>query len=161
MLTNIKKNKAKILHNLFITGIIIKAIDGILELTGGIILISIKADTIVKIIHTIFKHEISEDPTDFMANYFIHLANNLSMNTIVFTAIYLILHGAVKIGLFLGLWYKKLWVYPLAGILLSIFIIYQLIRYFHTHSFILLLLIVVDIVIVILLRFEYNRIRRA
>jgi len=155
----IKKEKA--LHDLFIIGIIIKGIDGILELIGGIILISIKSNSISKIIQTIFQHEIAQDPTDLIANYFIQLSQTLSISTISFAAIYLIIHGSIKLGLFSGLLYKKLWAYPLAGILLSLFVIYQLIRFSSTHSIFLLFLTLVDILIIVLLRFEYKRLKHS
>ncbi|WP_292471184.1 DUF2127 domain-containing protein [Methanolobus sp.] len=157
----LKNRKENIIHDIFIIGIIIKGIDGLLELIGGFILISSKSDTISKIIQTIFKHEIAQDPTDLLANYFIQLSNNLSISTISFAAIYLIIHGSIKIGLFSGLWYKKLWTYPLAGILLSFFVMYQLIRFFNTHSILLLFLTLVDILIIILLRFEYKRLKHS
>ena len=161
MINMFKIKKEKTLHDLFKIGIIIKGIDGLLELIGGFILISIKSDSITKIIQSIFQHEIAQDPTDLIANYFIQLSHNLSISTISFAAIYLIIHGSIKIGLFSGLWFKKLWAYPLAGILLSLFVIYQSIRFFNTYSVFLLFLTLVDILIIVLLRFEYKRLKRS
>ena len=157
----LKNRKEKILHDLFIFGIIIKGIDGLLELIGGFILILIKSSSISKSIQIIFQHEITQDPTDLIANYFIQLSHNLSINTISFIAIYLIIHGSIKIGLFSGLWYQKLWAYPLGGVLLSLFVIYQFMIFFHTHSIILLFLTSVDILIIVLLRFEYKRLNHS
>ena len=138
-------------------GIIIKGIDGILELISGVILFLIKSDLITKIIQTLFQHELVQDPTDIIANYLIHTSQNLTISALSFATIYLIIHGSVKIGLVLGLWYKKLWAYPLVGVILSLFIIYQLIKFFSTHSIILLFLTSIDVLIIILLRFEYKR----
>lgn len=153
----LKIRERKILHDLFVIGVIIKGIDGLLELIGGIVLASVKSGSMFKIIQTIFQHEIAQDPTDLIANYFIRLSHSLSVSTISFIAVYLIIHGTIKIGLFSGLWYKKLWAYPLVGILLFLFVVYQLIRFFNTYSILLLFLTSVDILIIILLRFEYKR----
>lgn len=154
-----KLRKDKILHDLFIIGIIIKAIDGVLELIGGITLSLVKSDLISKIIQTLFQHEIAQDPSDFIANYFVQLSHSLSISIISFAAIYLIIHGSIKLGLFSGLWYKKLWAYPLAGVVLSLFVVYQFIRFFNTHSALLLFLTLIDILILVLLRFEYKRLK--
>ena len=156
-----KIRKETIFHDLFLIGIIIKGIDGVLELIGGIILIIARSDTISRLIQAFFQHEIAQDPTDLIANYFIHLSQSLSISTLSFVALYLIIHGSIKIGLFSGLWYKQLWAYPLVGILLSLFVLYQLVRFFNTYSALLLFLTLVDIMIIVLLRFEYHRLKRS
>ena len=150
--------RRKILHDLFLIGIIIKCIDGILEFIGGIALAFAKTDIIINLVQKLFQHELIQDPTDIVANYLVKTSQNLSIGILTFASIYLIIHGLIKIGLFLGLWYKKIWAYPLAGIILSLFVIYQSIRIFNTHSILLLFLTLVDIFILILLRLEYKRI---
>lgn len=155
----IKKDTA--LHDLFILGIVIKGIDGVLELIGGIILISIPSHSIASVVQSVFQHEIAQDPTDLIANFFIQLSQNLSISTLSFAAVYLIIHGSIKLGLFFGLWSKKLWVYPLAGVVLSLFVIYQLMRFLSSHSMLLLFLTLVDILILVLLGFEYKRQKRS
>lgn len=154
----LKSNKEKILHDLFKIGIIIKGIDGFFELLGGIILI-VTRGKFASIIQILFSHELSQDPTDFIANYFVHLSGTLSLGTIFFISFYLIIHGAIKLGLFFGLWFKKLWTYPLAWVLLSLFVIYQLFRFSYTYSIFLLFLTIVDFIIIVLLHFEYKRIK--
>lgn len=151
--------KKYILHILFLIGIIIKCINGILELIGGFVLIFTKSNFIANIVQAIFQHELVQDPTDFIANYFIQASQHLSVSVLLFLAVYLIIHGIVKIGLFLGLWYEKLWAYPLAAVVLSLLIIYQSIRIFAYHSLVLLFLTLLDVVILVLLRFEYRRLK--
>ncbi|HKJ44661.1 MAG TPA: DUF2127 domain-containing protein [Balneolales bacterium] len=154
-----KEKKRKLYHELFIISIIIKGIDGFLELIGGIILYSVKSRNIVNWVHSIFRHELAQDPKDFIANFIIKAAHHLSHNTLLFAAIYLFLHGLIKISLVTALWLKKIWAYPLAGIILFLFVVYELYRYSHTHSLILLFLIIIDVIIVVLLRFEYIDLR--
>lgn len=156
-----KTKKEKILNDLFIIGIMIKGLDGILELIGGFVLIFIKASSIPQTVERVFQHEILQDPTDLIANYFIQFSHSLSISTIYFIATYLIINGTIKVVLFLGLWYKKLWSYPIAGILLSFFTVYQFTRFLHTHSLLLLFLTLVDILIITLLKFEYKRLKHS
>ncbi|MFH0869882.1 MAG: DUF2127 domain-containing protein [archaeon] len=151
------KIKEETLHNLFLIGLVIKGIDGILELIGGIALAFARTDAMASLVQRIFHHELLHDPTDIFANYFINASEHMSLSIMSFASIYLIAHGLIKLGLFSGLWYKKVWVYPLAGIVLSLLVAYQLIRFFGTHSVMLLSLTLVDIMIIILLRFEYKR----
>ena len=146
------------LHELFLVGITIKGIDGVLELVTGITLFFTKSSLIVKVLQAIFHHELLHDPTDLVANYLIHTAQSLSINTLTFISIYLTIHGIIKIGIFLGLWYKKIWAYPIAAIVLSLFVIYQSVRIYRNHSIILSFLTLIDIMILVLIRFEYKRI---
>lgn len=155
------KIRKEFLHDIFLIGIFIKGIDGILELIAGIILLITKSNFISNFVQRIFQHELFEDPKDLIANYFVQTSTNISVSLLLFVAIYLIIHGIIKIGIFLGLWYKQAWAYPIAAIVLSLFVIYQSIRLFSNHSIILLFLILVDISIIILLRFEYKRVKHS
>lgn len=69
-------------HKLFLIGIIFKGIDGLLELIGGFALVFIKSDFIVQGVNLLFQHEIAQDLTDFIANYFIQASQNISTNAL-------------------------------------------------------------------------------
>lgn len=145
------------LHRLFRISILLKGLDGLLELVGAAIIFTVSSQWITRLAQILFRHELGQDPTDFLAGFLIQSFTNLSVSTQQFVAVYLFVHGAVKVGLVVGLWKNKLWAYPVAGVILSIFIIYQSVRFFHTHSVVLLGLTLFDILIVVLLRFEYRR----
>ena len=151
--------KRTFLHKLFIFSIIIKGIDGVLETVGGSVLFFIKSQKIVQFIQQIFHHELAQDPHDVIANYLIKAVRHLSHGTMIFAAVYLSIHGLIKMGLVSALLKKKLWAYPLAAIILSLFVLYEIFRFFFTYSYILLFLIIVDIIIVILLRIEYKELK--
>ena len=72
--------------------------------------------------------ELSEDPHDFVARYLLHTANGLTGSAVLFGAVYLLLHGAVKVVLVIALLLNKLWAYPCMIVVLLIFIGYQLYR---------------------------------
>ncbi|MDA3840452.1 MAG: DUF2127 domain-containing protein [Patescibacteria group bacterium] len=155
----VNQKNEKLFHNLFLIGIFIKGLDGVLETIGGVFLIFLKTDFIVKLVKITFNHELVQDPTDFVANYIVKYSQSISIDTLSFVSIYLIIHGVIKLSLFIGLWQKRIWVYPVAGVILFLFSSYQFVRILHTHSFVLTFLTLVDVSIIVLLRFEYLRIK--
>ncbi|MEJ2617402.1 MAG: DUF2127 domain-containing protein [Ignavibacteriaceae bacterium] len=120
------------LYKLFKIGIALKAIDGVLETIGGVLL---------------------------TANYIMNAIHHLSANTTIFAAIYLLIHGLIKIGLVAALWKNKLWAFPTAILFLFAFLSYQLYRFFISHSPALLILSITDVVIILLVWHEYNYIK--
>ena len=72
--------------------------------------------------------ELSEDPHDFIATHLLHTANGLTGDAVLFGAIYLLIHGLVKIVLVVALLLNKLWAYPWMIAVLLLFIGYQLYR---------------------------------
>jgi uncharacterized membrane protein len=152
--------KDKIWHNIFIIGIAIKGIDGVLELIGGILLLFVKSDLLANIVRELFRHELAQDPTDLIANYLIHESQYITPNFLSFASLYLIIHGFIKISIAAGLWAKKLWAYNLAGFALALFVLYQTARFINTLSVVLLFLTLIDAIILILLRLEYNRAKK-
>ncbi len=152
--------RERILHRIFITSIIIKGMDGILELLGGIALFIVRSESLTGLVRSVFSHELVQDPTDLLANFLLHAAQTATASTVSFIAFYLIIHGAIKIGLVAGLMLKKLWAYPLAGVVLSLLVIYQVIRIIRAHSILLIILTVVDLIIIALLHSEYMRLKK-
>jgi uncharacterized membrane protein len=149
--------KSKLLHILFMISIFFKGLDGVLELIGGLIFLFLKHTTIAKYTAILLKSELAEDPGDLIANYLIHLAAKITSSTEFFAAIFLLVHGAVKVLIVTGLYLRKLWIYPLAEVILSLFVIYQIYRFSHTFSLLLIFLTLVDLFIIFLIWNEYKR----
>ena len=72
----------------------------------------------------------------------------LSIGTKHFVAFYLLSHGAVKLWVIIGLMRERLWYYPVALVIFTLFIVYQIHRYTLTHSVSLLLITVIDLVVI-------------
>jgi uncharacterized membrane protein len=153
----LKIQRQAILHVLFRIAILFKGIDGILETAGGAILLFISRQDIRHIVYGILQHELLEDPNDPIANYLMKAATHLTVSTKTFAAAYLLVHGIVKMGLATAIWRYRLWAFPLAGVLLLLFVVYQFARFTFTHSILLLLLTAVDVFIIALLPREYKR----
>jgi uncharacterized membrane protein len=148
-------------HRLFLAAIMVKAIDGVLELFAGIILFTIDAAYIQNIIWLWTSDVLSEDPDNAVAHHVANAANHLSPHAKVFAAIYLILHGVLKLGLVWGMIRRIRWVYPLSAILLVGFIGYQIYRITQYFSFTLIFLTGLDSLIVLVILLEYARLRRS
>lgn len=145
-----------VLHGLFEFGILIKAIDGVLEVIGGILFLLVSQNTLYSLVSELTEHELSQDPHDVLANTIVHAVANLPDGTKLFGAIYLLIHGIVKIGMVIGLWKDKLWAYPVSLTILIAFTVYQIYRITLTHSVFLIALTVLDIVIILLIWHEWN-----
>ena len=148
-----------IIHKSFEVGILLKGIDGILEVIGGILLVFLNPIRLNKLIILLTQHELSEDPQDIISSFMIKLSSNFSVSTQYFGVFYLISHGIVKFILVILLWKKKIWAYPLTVVSLILFIIYQIYRYTIDHSMSLIILTIFDIIMIILTFVEYKRMK--
>ena len=148
-----------IIHKSFEIGILLKGIDGILEIIGGILLAILNPKRLNKLIRLLTQHELIEDPKDVAANFIIRLGAKFSISTQNFAVFYLISHGIIKLILIILLWKKKMWAYPLSIVSLILFSFYQVYRYTNTHALSLIVLTVFDTMMIILTLMEYKRMK--
>lgn len=148
------------LDRLFEIGIIIKGLNGAAELLGGLLLLFASPGKIRHLALILTQGELSEDPHDVIAHYLLHTANGLTGGAVLFGAVYLLAHGAVKVVLVVALLMNKLWAYPCLIVVLLVFIGYQLYRIALNPTAGLVALTVFDAVIVALTWREYRRLRR-
>ena len=150
---------SELAHKVFWIGIIFKAVDGILEAVGALVLIAVSRRSIIDFVYNFFQHELSQDPTDWLARHLLGLVYHFSASEKVFAIAYLLTHGLIKLVLVVSIWYSKLWAYPLAGIAFSAFVVYQMVRFAYTHSILMLVLTAIDLVIIALLWPEHKRLK--
>jgi uncharacterized membrane protein len=145
-----------VLDRAFFVGLILKGVDGVLELIGGVLLLVVTPAQIGVFARLLTQHELSEDPHDLVANSLLRLTTDLDVSTTLFGAVYLLLHGVIKVVLVWAVLRDRLWAYPwLIGFLL-IFIAFQGYELVVAFSWGLLLLTAFDIVIVCLTSREYR-----
>ena len=152
-----KRNWDVITHRAFEIGIILKGIDGLLEIGAGTALMLTTQPAILHLVTLLTRDELTEDPQDFFANLLLDLARHLSLRTQHFASFYLLGHGLVKAGLVIGLLRRMRWSYPTALVFLTGFVLYQVYRLFHLPSIGLLLLTLFDAVIIALVWSEWRR----
>ena len=145
------------LDTTFKIGLVLKGLDGILEVVGGILLLFLSPHAIEHIARTLTAHELIQDPHDLIARYLLHTTSHLTTSTTLFGAIYLLSHGAAKVVLVALVLRDKLWAYPWLIVLLLAFIAYQLYRITAVHFSIgLTALTIFDAVLVWLTWREYQ-----
>jgi uncharacterized membrane protein len=151
--------KAHLRELLFRAGVLLKGLDGVLEVAGGIALWSVSPELIVRLVGLLTQDEIAEDPHDFVAGYLRRLASHFSLASQHFLALYLLGHGVVKIFVVVALLRNKLWGYPLAIIVFGGFIVYQVYRFISTGGFGLVALTIFDLIVIVLIWFEYRAVK--
>ena len=130
-----------------------------LEIAGGLLLYFVNHEQLNWIVRIVTQHELSEDPHDVLAVFFVRSMQQLSTGTKVFAAVFLLWHGAIKVGLVWALLRKQWWAYPLAIVAFGLFLAYQVYRYLHTRSVWLLVLSILDLFVIVVTWLEYKRLR--
>jgi uncharacterized membrane protein len=154
-----KLTRSKWAHIVFWVGIIFKAIDGLLETAGGLLLLVVSSETLRHFAYVLVRPELAEDPHDWLANHLLIWVFHLSTDSKTFAIAYLLVHGIIKLVIVVAIWFSQLWAYWLAGIVFSLFVIYQVAYFFHTYSVMMLFLTAVDLVIIALLPPEHRRVK--
>lgn len=89
-----KRDKQKnLIHVSFEIGLTVKAVDGVLEIIGALLLLFLNPSRINFIARFLTQRELSEDPRNVVANLLIRFAQSFSVNTRYFGVVYLAAHG--------------------------------------------------------------------
>jgi uncharacterized membrane protein len=151
--------KPRIRELLFRASVLLKGLDGVLEIAGGIALWAVSPGLIVRVVGLLTQDEIAEDPHDLVANYLRRAVSHFSLASEHFVAIYLLVHGVVKVFLVVALLKDELWAYPVAIIVFGGFVVYQVYRLALTTSVGLIALTVLDLVVILFIWLEYRAVK--
>lgn len=146
-----------LLDRTFEVGIILKGLNGALEIVGGVLLLIVSPATINKMVAALTEGELSGDRRDFFASHLSALAGHLTGSSALFGAFYLLSHGVVKVVLVVAVLKDKIWAYPWMIAFLGAFITYQLYRMTFAPSIGLVALTVFDVFIIWLTYLEYRK----
>ncbi len=148
----------RILHRFFELGIIIKGLDGAVELVGGLLLVFLSPAAINRVVFFLVEGELKEDPTDLVANLLVHTTRS-AIQVRVPASLFLIGHGIVKLVLVAGLATNRLWSYPAAIVVFAGFTIYQIYQLTLQYSLFLETVTVLDLMVILLVIAEYRHMR--
>jgi uncharacterized membrane protein len=149
------------IHTAFEIGVILKGLNGLIELIAGTLLLLFPPSAIQRFVVGLTHNELSEDPRDFVASHLRAAAAHLSKNAQLFGAIYLLSHALIKVLLVYALLRRKLWAYPWAIVVFAAFAVYQTYRYYVRPSAWLIALTVLDVFVIVLTWAEWHRLRRS
>ena len=143
-------------HDMFLVSVWIKGIVGLLQVVGGVLLLVVSQDQLIRLAVMLTQPELAEDPHDSIAMFLRHSAEKFGQGTQTFASLYLAVHGLIKILLVAGLLRRKMWSYPASMWVLGAFVAYQCYRYTQTHSPWLIALTVLDIAVIVLVWHEWR-----
>ena len=149
------------LDKIFKISLIVKALDGVFELIGAVLLLVLPTASISSLAEFLTQHELTQDPHDFIASSLLAAAHHLGTGSALFGSFYLAIHSVVKVVLVAAVLKNKLWAYPWMIGFLTIFTAYQLYRLTYRFSVGLLLLTIFDVLMIALTMLEYRRHQRA
>ncbi len=141
--------------------VVLKGLDAILEVVGGVVLLLVSPASINRLARWATAHELAQDPHDFIARHVLHSASQLSTSSTVYGGVYLLVHGVTKLVLVVLVLKDKLWAYPWFVGLLGVFVVYQVYRMTQKPSAGLAALTVFDIAVAALTWREYRKRRAA
>src|SRR5258708_36378660 len=118
-------SRQKILHKLFLVSVWIKGVAGLLETIAGVLCFFITPVALKSLVVSFTAPELSEDPDDWIATTLMRAVQHLSADTTLFAAVYLIIHGLIKLFLVAGVVVGEVSAYPLAVLCRSGVIVYQ------------------------------------
>ena len=139
--------------------IIFKALGGVIECMSGISLLFISPMQIHGFVSSLTHSELLEDPHGLISVHLNNWASHLGGHATLFGAIYLLVHGVLKIGIVAALLFKKNWAYPAAIVIFSGFAVYQIYATIAKASVGFALLTVYDLIVIYLIWIEYKKAR--
>jgi uncharacterized membrane protein len=104
---------------------VLKGLNGIVELVAGASILAVGHAGLNGIVTLLTARELSEDPTDLVANLLRRWFAQLSPDAELFAAVYLLTHGVAKIVLATCLLREKFWAFPVAAAFFALFIAYM------------------------------------
>lgn len=145
-------------NTIYDLGIIIKGIDGFLELAAGVLLWVSPSlvHTLLMGIHNEFAEGSTHHIKQYIAQYVGHLDTQLAAAGLTFLIIFLISHGVVKLALVYALLKKIVQAYPIALVILGLFLVYQVYAFIREPSIGMALFSILDAVIIGLVWREYR-----
>ncbi len=145
------------LDRAFEAALIIKGVDGLLEVAGGAILLLVPTARLNEILSGLTRHELSEDPQDWFITHLLPPLQHFIGNSAAAAGVYLLAHGAIKIVLVGAVYADRLWAYPWMIGFLVVFIAYQSYRFLLDPALGLAALTLFDVAMLWLTRREYAR----
>ncbi|MHB0866002.1 MAG: DUF2127 domain-containing protein [Minisyncoccota bacterium] len=142
---------------LFDLALILKAVNGSLEMLGALLVLFVPPSLVLKLAEFATGGELAQDPSDPIVAFIREAARAFAVHTHYFLAFYLALHGLIKVLLVIAIFAKKKMAYPLFMLSLAVFGAYEAYRGFVLHELLLQALALFDFALLLLTVHEYRR----
>ena len=144
---------------LFRLALLVKAVDGAAELVGALVLLTVPGAALASLVNDIVARDLLGPPDGSLARHFEAGTAEFVSGSRTFAVVYLALHGVVKLALVVALLRRWQPAYPVAALVLGVFVAYELYRATRTGSVLLPLLAALDLAIIWLIVREYRLLR--
>ncbi len=142
------------IYDAFLVTVVIKGVDGLLEIVLGLFLIF--TDTFSDTVFFLTRDAVIDDPNNYFATHLRTFASQ-SHHAFVIGGLSLIAHGLLKAFISGALWRNYAWAYPASMAVLGLFIFYEIIGVLAHGSIPLMGLAAFDILMLWLVGHEYKR----
>jgi uncharacterized membrane protein len=155
-----RSSRVTLLDRFYFVGVTIKGIDGAIELVVGLTLLF--APTLL---HTALKATADRASagnsglSQFVGSYLENLDDSLARSGLVLVIVFLTLHGAIKLALVYCLIRKLHRAYPIALVVLGLFLVYQVYLLVEKPTVTLGVFALLDAVIIFLVYQEYGELK--
>lgn len=146
-------------ETLFRVALALKGIDGAIELVGAIVLLVIPTGSVQTLINDVLAHDLLGPPDGSLAKHFVSGTAEFASGNRTFAVVYLGLHGVVKLALVAAMLRRIRPAYPVAAVVLGLFVVYEIYRATQTGSILLPFLAALDVAIIVLIIREYRTLR--
>jgi uncharacterized membrane protein len=146
-------------ERLFRLAMLVKGVDGAVELIGALVLLAVPGAALHTLVNTIVSRDLLGPPDGSLARHFEAGTAGFASGNRTFPVIYLGLHGMVKLALVVALLRRWRPAYPVAAVVLGAFVVYELYRASQTGSVLLPLLAALDVAIIVMIVREYRLLR--
>jgi uncharacterized membrane protein len=146
-----------ILDVVFLVGVFFKGLDGLVELIGGVLLLFLSPSGLTSLAHGLTAGELLEDPHDIIANLLLKGAHQLGGQGAFLIALFLLIHGVVKLAIVISLIVGATKIYPWAIGALGILAVVQIVDFIVKPSVGVALLTILDFVVIALTWREWRQ----
>lgn len=152
---------SRTVDRLFRIALLIKGVDGALEVIGAVLVLVVSGDLVSRLVADVLARDLIGPPDGTLARHLVAGTAEFASGNRTFAVVYLGLHGVLKLLLVVALLKRWVRAYPLAIVVLGVFVVYEIYRAVHTGSILLPFLAALDIAIIVLVVREYMGLRRA
>ena len=141
----------------FDIALVLKAINGALEVLAALLALLVPPSVVIWLAEFATAGELAQDADDPIALAIHNAAQSFALHSHVLLALYLALHGIVKVMLVIGIFAGKKIAYPLFMAALAVFGTYEAYRGFIRHELLLQALAIFDFGLLVLTSYEYRQ----
>ncbi len=141
----------------FRLGLLLKAVNGGLEVVVALLVLYVPPSVVLSLAEFVTQGEVTQDPDDLITTSLTTISKTGAVAAHHLFALYLILHGGVKILLVLGILAGKRIAYPLFMAALVLFGSYEAYRGIRFHDAVILVVSALDLLLLVLTVHDYRR----